>query len=60
MWSPLVWVPPFAGIATGFWKPGEIQNLRISDRRFVPGITAQERQRLYNGWLDAVSRVKVQ
>ncbi len=50
-----------AGIATGFWKPGEeIRNLRISDRRFVPGITGQERQRLYNGGLDAVSRVKVQ
>jgi len=50
-----------AGIATGFWKPGEeIKNLRISDRRFVPGLTAQEQQRLYNGWLDAVSRVKVQ
>ena len=50
-----------AGIATGFWKPGEeIKNLRISDKRFDPGITDQERQRLYNGWLDAVSRVKVQ
>lgn len=50
-----------AGMATGFWKPGEeIRNLRISDRRFVPGITDQERQRLYHGWLDAVSRVKVQ
>lgn len=50
-----------AGIATGFWKPGEeIRNLRISDRRFIPAITSQERQRLYSGWLDAVSRVKVQ
>lgn len=48
-----------AGIATGFWKPGqEIKRLRKSDRRFVPGIADQERERLYQGWLDAVARVK--
>lgn len=50
-----------AGIATGFWKPGqEIKNLRKSDKRFTPRITDQSRQDLYKGWLDAVSRVKVQ
>lgn len=49
-----------AGIATGFWKPGQdIKNLRKSDKRFVPGITDEARQGLYRGWLDAVGRVRV-
>lgn len=50
-----------AGIATGFWKPGAaIKDLRKSDKRFMPKITEQIRQELYKGWLDAVTRVKVQ
>ena len=50
-----------AGIATGFWKPGQdIKRLRKSDKRFLPRITDESRQTLYNGWLDAISRVKTQ
>jgi len=50
-----------AGIATGFWKPGrDIKQLRKSDKRFLPRITDGSRQGLYQGWLDAVGRVRVQ
>ena len=49
-----------AGIGTGFWKAGAgIKELRKSDRRFLPVIPEETRQRLYRGWLDAVGRVKV-
>jgi len=48
-----------AGIATGFWSPGEaIRELRGSNRVFTPQIPQEERNRLYQGWLDAVGRVK--
>ena len=48
-----------AGIATGFWEPGKpIQELRGSDRVFTPQISQEERDLLYQGWCDAVGRVK--
>ena len=48
-----------AGIATGFWKPGQgIKSLRKSDRRFTPSISDKKRDEIYRGWLDAVSRVR--
>ncbi|MBN2298511.1 MAG: glycerol kinase GlpK [Deltaproteobacteria bacterium] len=48
-----------AGIATGFWAPGEpIRALRGSNRVFTPQIANEERDRLYQGWCDAVGRVK--
>ncbi|MGC9324953.1 MAG: glycerol kinase GlpK [Desulfomonilia bacterium] len=48
-----------AGIATGMWTPGrEITELRKSDRTFLPSITDEDRKAHYEGWKDAVSRVK--
>jgi glycerol kinase len=48
-----------AGIATEFWSPGsEIGGLRRSEKVFKPRIDEAKRQALYDGWLDAVERVK--
>jgi glycerol kinase len=48
-----------AGIATGFWSPGnDIRNLRKSEKIFYPKINAETRKKIYDGWLDAVNRVK--
>jgi glycerol kinase len=48
-----------AGIATGFWSPGEeIRSLRKTDKRFSPAIDRNRRDALYRGWLEAVERVK--
>ncbi len=48
-----------AGIATGFWEPGQmIKNLRGSDKIFTPKISQEDRDRLYQGWIEAVGRVK--
>ncbi len=48
-----------AGIATGFWTPGGmIGELSGSDRTFTPAISPQIRDKLYQGWLEAVGRVR--
>lgn len=48
-----------AGIATGFWQAGDdLKNLSGSEHTFAPNIDDTKRQELYNGWLDAVERVK--
>jgi glycerol kinase len=48
-----------AGRAIGFWgDSGEIAALRSADKIFSPKIDAQQRQRLYRGWSEAVERVK--
>ncbi len=48
-----------AGIAAGVWEPGEaICRLRESDMVFVPMIDHTTREKLYEGWLDAVARVR--
>ena len=45
-----------AGMAVGFWKDkSEIENIREIDKEFVPEISAEEREKLYNGWKNAVS-----
>ena len=50
-----------AGLATEYWtSPGEIEQLRRSDRIFEPNIGQAERDSLYQGWLEAVERVKSQ
>jgi glycerol kinase len=46
-----------AGLAIGFWNSKEeIKGLRNSDRVFVSKMDIKERQRLYQGWRDAVKR----
>jgi glycerol kinase len=48
-----------AGIATEFWTPGrELKELRKPEKMFYPKIGDKERQRAYDGWIDAVNRVK--
>ena len=48
-----------AGLATEYWStPNEIEALRQSDKIFEPKIGEAERDRLYQGWLEAVERVK--
>ncbi len=47
-----------AGIATGFWNPGdEIRSLRGSDRIFLPKIDGNTREKMYSGWKEIVARV---
>jgi glycerol kinase len=48
-----------AGIATEFWTAGrELKELRKTEKTFYPKIGDEERQRAYDGWSDAVNRVK--
>jgi glycerol kinase len=48
-----------AGIATEFWISGrELKELRKAEKTFYPKIGDEERQRAYDGWSDAVNRVK--
>jgi glycerol kinase len=48
-----------AGLAVGFWRSKkEIASQWHVERRFEPRMRASERDRLYAGWKDAVSRVR--
>jgi glycerol kinase len=44
-----------AGLAVGFWESrAQIAKLRQVDRRFQPAMDELDRERLYQGWRDAV------
>ena len=46
-----------AGLAVGYWKnTDEIEELREVDKVFIPKISVEERDKLYNGWKKAVKR----
>jgi glycerol kinase len=48
-----------AGLAVGFWKSEkEIATQWQVERRFEPQMKKSERERLYEGWLAAVARVR--
>ena len=48
-----------AGLGIGFWESTEeLKRLRKVDRRFRPRLKASERNALYEGWQEAVSRVR--
>jgi glycerol kinase len=48
-----------AGLATEFWSSGsEVEELRKSDKIFEPLLDEAEREKIYQGWIDAVGRVK--
>ena len=48
-----------AGLATEFWSSAsEIQELRKSDKIFEPLLPEAQREKIYQGWMDAVQRVK--
>ncbi len=47
-----------AGLATGFWKNlDELKTMKEYDRVFTPEMSHDKRQKLYQGWLDAVKSV---
>jgi glycerol kinase len=46
-----------AGLAVGYWKDkDEIARNRLTDRKFMPNKSEDERQRLTKGWHKAVKR----
>jgi glycerol kinase len=48
-----------AGMGVGIWKNGrDVELARQSDRVFEPTMKAAERRRLYEGWAEAVERVR--
>ena len=48
-----------AGLAVGFWKSSsEIAGQWSVEKRFEPGMKKSERERLYEGWLNAVKRTR--
>lgn len=48
-----------AGLAVGFWKNStEIASQWAVEKRFEPKMKKSERERLYEGWLDAVKRTR--
>ena len=49
------------GLARKIWKNlEEVAALRTSDNRILPNMTAQERNKLYGGWENAVNTVRHQ
>jgi glycerol kinase len=48
-----------AGLAVGVWKnPDELEQARHKDYRFEPQMEESRRQELYQGWKEAVMRVR--
>ena len=48
-----------AGMGVGFWKGAEeLGQARRGEKIFEPSMSEQEREPLYNGWKEAVSRVR--
>ncbi len=45
-----------AGLAVGFWQPGELESLWREDRRWLPAMGAEERERRCRQWRKAVER----
>ena len=48
-----------AGMGVGIWRSGrEVEAVRHVDQVFKPQMAKREREALYDGWLDAVERVR--
>lgn len=48
-----------AGLAVGFWKvPAELKKMQRVDKIFYPKMPATDRERLYDGWLEAIKRTR--
>ena len=48
-----------AGLATGVWNsPADLEEARRSERRFEPRLDDARRDALYEGWKNAVARVR--
>ena len=46
-----------AGVSVGYWKKEEISHLWKKDRIFVPRMQEKTREKLYEGWKEAVKRI---
>jgi glycerol kinase len=48
-----------AGLATGVWNsPADLEQVRSTEHRFEPGMDSDRRETLYQGWRQAVARVR--
>ncbi len=47
-----------AGLGTGLWKQAELDRVRAVDRVFKPKMSPSTRVALYEGWKEAVQRVR--
>jgi glycerol kinase len=47
-----------AGLGVGFWTQDELERVRAVDKVFKPRMKPGERESAYEGWKDAVSRVR--
>lgn len=48
-----------AGLTAGLWEnTGALKDIIRLERTFAPQMNAEDRQRLYNGWMKAVNRAK--
>ncbi len=47
-----------AGVALGWWTPRELEASERPERIFRPRMAQAHRRRLYEGWLEAVGRVR--
>lgn len=47
-----------AGIQAGLWKKEDIIKNRVIEKQFKPGMSAELRAKLYNGWKKAVERTQ--
>jgi len=47
-----------AGLAVGFYNANTLNGLNDIDQTFAPQMLAEDRERLYKGWLKAVERTK--
>ena len=49
-----------AGLAVGFWKSvEEVESFWRADRRFEPGMSNSDRDRMWSGWKTAVGRCRL-
>lgn len=52
-------VAGLAGLHSGFWSEKEFLEAREVEKEFLPKMSAEEREKNYSGWREAVSRVVI-
>jgi glycerol kinase len=48
-----------AGLAVGFWKMEDLSETEINEKVYSPAMNVEKRQKLYQGWKNAVKQVLV-
>ena len=56
--STALGVAYLAGLCTGFWSMEEILKFNESNKSYQPSLHAEKREKLYEGWKQAVNRTK--